>query len=44
MSCKIPSILVTLISLLTQSTCWWDTGHMLVAKIAELSLQEESKP
>lgn len=28
--------------LIGASFCWWDTGHMLVAKIAELTLNKES--
>lgn len=33
-------LLLTLINL---SNCWWDTGHMLVAKIAEIDLLNKSK-
>jgi hypothetical protein len=29
--------------LINFSLCWWDTGHMLVAKVAELTLKETSK-
>jgi hypothetical protein len=29
------------LALLGLASCWWDTGHMLVAKVAELSLSEE---
>jgi hypothetical protein len=28
--------------LIGASFCWWDTGHMLVAKIAELTLNKDS--
>ena len=30
-------------ALLNISFCWWDTGHMLVAKVAELDLKLKSK-
>ena len=31
------------LALLGLASCWWDTGHMLVAKVAELSLKEAGK-
>ena len=30
-------------AILNISLCWWDTGHMLVAKVAELDLKAKSK-
>jgi hypothetical protein len=38
---KLPLFIVQLIITLNISLCWWDTGHMLVAKIAELTLKGE---
>lgn len=34
-------ILLSLLVLINSCFCWWDTGHMLVAKVAELTLLEE---
>jgi hypothetical protein len=31
------------LALLGLASCWWDTGHMLVAKVAETILLQEGK-
>jgi len=31
------------LALLGLASCWWDTGHMLVAKVAETVLLKEGK-
>ena len=38
---NLAKILFIQLALISMSYCWWDTGHMLVAKIAELSMIEE---
>ncbi len=35
-------LLFTILSLSNICFCWWDTGHMLVAKVAELTLKSRS--
>ena len=34
-------IIIGFVTLINICFCWWDTGHMLVAKVAELTLLEE---
>lgn len=35
------SVLFIVSVMLKACVCWWDVGHMLVAKVAELTLQKE---
>jgi len=35
-------IFLVLIVLTNVALCWWDPGHMLVAKVAELDLKDRS--
>jgi len=34
-------ILLIVLALINVSYCWWDLGHMLVAKVAEITLSNE---
>jgi len=34
-------IIFTLVFLINSYFCWWDLGHMLVAKVAEITLMKE---
>jgi hypothetical protein len=34
-------VLILLVLLVNLYSCWWDAGHMIVAKIAQLTLLEE---
>ncbi len=40
---KTLQLIILAFSLANVTFCWWDTGHMLVAKIAELTLMQEGR-
>jgi hypothetical protein len=36
-------LFITIFLVIKSSLCWWDSGHIIVAQIAEITLKELSK-